>query len=201
MNARLGVFLSGSGRTLENLLGVIDKGELDATAALVVASRECRGADLARARNITTIVIHGAPDAAQLEALAREHTLDWIVLAGYLKLLPIPRSLARRVVNIHPALLPDFGGPGMHGSRVHAAVAHAARAGRITETGCTVHLCDARFDTGPIVLQRTCPVSPDDTPEQIAARVFELEKRAYPEALAMLISGQFSGNASPDRAE
>ncbi len=201
MTARLGVFLSGSGRTLENLVTTIARGALDATIPLVVASRECRGADIARALGIHTRVITGTPSPEAVGSLAREHQLDWVALAGYLKLLPIPASLTGRVVNIHPALLPDFGGPGMHGMKVHQAVAAAARDGRITETGCTVHLCDAHYDTGPIVLQRSCPVAPSDTPDDIAARVFALEQQAYPEALSILFSGGFSGNASPDPAE
>lgn len=199
--ARLGVFLSGQGRTLEYLVSAIAYGALDATIPLVVASRECRGAETARSLGIHTEVIPGVIPEPQLETLAHEHTLDWVVLAGYLKLLPIPQSLPGRVVNIHPALLPDFGGPGMHGMKVHQAVAAAAKTGRITECGCTVHLCDAAYDTGPIVLQHSAPVSPDDTPDQIADRVFELEKLAYPEALSMLISGRFSGNAHANRPE
>lgn len=187
--ARLAVLLSGAGRTLANLLDVIDRGDLDATVPLVVTSRECRGADIARARAITTLVIPGEIPADRLVALAHEHAIDLVVLAGYLKLLPIPPALERRVVNIHPALLPAFGGPGMHGMKVHAAVADAARRGQLTQTGCTVHLCDATYDTGPIVLQRTCPVFPDDTPDAIAARVLELEMQTYPEALRLLISG------------
>lgn len=195
--ARLAVFLSGSGRTLDNLLAVIARGELDASVALVVASRECRGASVAREHDIATLVIPGTIPADRLTELAREHAIDLIVLAGYLRLLPIPPALEGRVVNIHPALLPAFGGPGMHGSKVHAAVADAARRCEITETGCTVHLCDSTYDTGPIVLQRTCPVSPGDTPDAIAARVFGLELAAYPEAIRLLISG----NAPADRPE
>lgn len=201
MTARLGVFLSGSGRTLENLITTIARGGLDATIPLVVASRECRGAEIARACGIETRVIKGSPTTQELKSLASEYELHWIVLAGYLKLLPIPDSLSGRVVNIHPALLPDFGGPGMHGMKVHQAVSAAAREGRITETGCTVHLCDAHYDTGPVVLQKRCPVSAEDAPDDIAARVFELEQQAYPEALSILVSGTFSGNASPDQAE
>lgn len=187
--ARLAVLLSGAGRTLANLLDVIARGDLDATIPLVVASRECRGADIAREHAITTLVIPGEIPADRLVALAHEHAIDLVVLAGYLKLLPIPPALERRVVNIHPALLPAFGGPGMHGMKVHAAVADAARRGKLTQTGCTVHLCDSTYDTGPIVLQRSCPVFPDDTPDAIAARVLDLELQAYPEALRLLISG------------
>lgn len=183
--ARLAVLLSGSGRTLENLLGVIARGELAASVPLVIASRECLGAGKARAAGIETIV-HAAPLAAEeFAALLSARRIDWVVLAGYLRLVPIPPAYEGRVVNIHPALLPDFGGPGMHGDKVHAAVLASGRG----VTGCTVHLCDARFDTGPIVLQRTCPVLPGDTPRTLSARVFEQECAAYPEALRRLIAG------------
>jgi phosphoribosylglycinamide formyltransferase-1 len=127
----------------------------------------------------------GAIPAAALAAVLDEHRIDWVVLAGYLKLVDIPASYRGRVVNIHPALLPDFGGAGMHGHRVHEAVLAAGRA----ESGCTVHLCDEVYDRGRVILQKRCPVLPDDTPETLAARVFELEKAAYPEALAGLIEG------------
>lgn len=186
--ARLMVLLSGSGRTLENLFARIDAGDLPAEVALVVASRECRGADVARARAVPVRVIPGPIPGATLDDLADAHRIDWIVLAGYLQLVPITDATRGRVVNIHPALLPDFGGPGMHGVKVHAAVIEAARKGRVTESGCTVHLADDTYDTGPVILQRRCPVLPDDTPETLAARVFKLELDAYPEALAQLIA-------------
>lgn len=182
--ANLLVMLSGSGRTLVNLAEAIDRGELDARISLVVASRPCPGLDRAAERGLPTRVLTGeiAPD--RLNALAREAHADWVVLAGYLKLVRIPPRLRGRVVNIHPALLPDFGGPGMYGQRVHRAVLDAGR----TESGCTVHLCDDRFDTGPIVWQERCPVLPCDDPASLAARVFERECIAYPKALQRLIA-------------
>ncbi|MEZ6243141.1 MAG: phosphoribosylglycinamide formyltransferase [Phycisphaerales bacterium] len=194
---RLGVFLSGGGRTLENLLERTHAGDLPATIALVVASRECRGADIARAAGVETLVLPGRLSADQVGSLARDHRLDWIVLAGYLKLLAIPPALRGRVVNIHPALLPSFGGPGMHGLHVHQAVlASGAR-----ESGCTVHLCDDRYDTGPVILQKRCPVLPDDTPESLAERVFALERNAYPEALVQLLAGRAPEGRRPTTGE
>lgn len=181
--ARLAVFLSGSGRTLVNLQERIASGELPATIALVVASRECLGAQRARDLGLPVEVIGGDIGAGDLAALLGEHNIGWVVLAGYLRLLPVPQGWEGRVVNIHPALLPDFGGPGMYGDRVHRAVLGSGA----SESGCTVHLCDDRYDTGPIVLQRRCPVLPGDTPETLAARVFGLETQAYPEALRLLI--------------
>jgi folate-dependent phosphoribosylglycinamide formyltransferase PurN len=95
-----------------------------------------------------------------------------------------------RVVNIHPALLPSFGGKGLYGLRVHQSVLVS----RAKETGCTVHLVDDEYDHGPVILQRRCPVVPGDTPETLAARVFEQEQLAYVEALGMLIDGKVKAN-------
>ncbi|MBX3323953.1 MAG: phosphoribosylglycinamide formyltransferase [Phycisphaeraceae bacterium] len=186
--ARLLVLLSGSGRTLLNLADAIDRGELDAEIALVVASRECLGEQRARERGLATRVIAGRLNAEHLLSLVEASRADVVVLAGYLHLVPVPEALRGRIVNIHPALLPEFGGPGMHGLKVHEAVLRAGR----TTSGCTVHLCDERYDTGPILLQRTCPVLPDDTPETLAARVFEQECIAYPQALNDLIAQRVS---------
>ncbi len=186
--ARLLVLLSGSGRTLLNLADAIDRDELDAEIALVVASRECLGQQRAHARGLATRVLAGRLSAEQMLTLVEASGADVVVLAGYLHLVPVPSELRGRIVNIHPALLPEFGGPGMHGLKVHEAVLRAGR----TTSGCTVHLCDERYDTGPILLQRTCPVFPDDTPETLAARVFEQECIAYPQALNDLIAQRVS---------
>lgn len=184
--ARLAVLLSGSGRTLANLLDHIDGGKLHAQVVLVIASRPCPGADIAAARSIPTIIEPGDIPADRLRELLTAAAVQWVVLAGYLRRIAIPRGYESRIVNIHPALLPAFGGPGMYGQNVHQAVIDA----RATESGCTVHLCDAEYDRGPIVLQERCEVRPGDTPRTLADRVFELEKAAYPRALELLISGR-----------
>lgn len=164
---------------------------LPASIELVVASKLCKAEHLARQAGIATSIIPRDLTDAEMCALVESHRIDLVVLAGYLRRVPVPESLAGRIVNIHPALLPDFGGRGMHGQRVHEAVLRAAINGGLTESGCTVHLCDADYDTGPIVLQRTCPILADDTPDSLAARVFEQELIALPEALSLLI-GQLS---------
>jgi phosphoribosylglycinamide formyltransferase-1 len=111
---------------------------------------------------------------------------DLVCLAGWLSLLALPASYQGRVMNIHPALLPGFGGKGMYGHNVHAAVlAHGCRV-----SGCTVHFVDERYDNGPIIVQRTCPVLDDDTPDTLAHRVFEEEKIAYPEAIRLFQEGR-----------
>jgi len=184
MPARLAILLSGSGRTLLNIHDRILAGDIPAEIALVVASRECLGAQRARERALPVRVIRGDIPQAELESLLAEHRIDWVVLAGYLRRLPIPPAYEGHVVNIHPALLPRHGGPGMYGDRVHKAVLEAGE----TESGCTVHLADADYDTGPIILQKRCPVLEGDTPETLAARVFELETQAYPEALKLLLA-------------
>ena len=104
------------------------------------------------------------------------------MLAGFLHYLPIPAAWRGRVVNIHPALLPKFGGKGMYGDRVHQAVIEA----REKESGCTVHWVDDVYDHGAVILQKRVPVRPDDTAEDLAHRVFDAECEAYPEAIALL---------------
>lgn len=189
--ARLAVFLSGGGRSLANLMRAIAQGELGARVVLAVASKECPGAEQARAAGIPTLVLPGEIAGGDLEAVLRKHGVEWVVLAGYLKKLAIPRGFEGRVVNIHPALLPSFGGTGMYGRRVHEAVLAAGA----KESGCTVHLCDDLYDHGPIVLQDKVQVVSGDTPETLAARVFEAECRAYPRAIATLIDGSWRAKA------
>jgi len=184
--ARLAVLISGGGRSLVNLHDRVLDGTVPATIELVVASRECPGSARARARGLRTVVVEGEIPPDRLGDLLRGARVDWVVLAGYLKYLHVPPGFAGRVVNIHPALLPEFGGKGMYGHRVHEAVLRSGA----RESGCTVHLVDDRFDHGPILLQRRCQVLPADTPDTLADRVFELEKRALPEALAALIRSE-----------
>jgi phosphoribosylglycinamide formyltransferase-1 len=185
---RLLIMLSGGGRTMLNLAASIRSGDLPAEIAAVVVSRECAGADAARDLGIPVEVIPGEIPEGDLAALAGGHRAAWVVLAGYLRRVHIPPSLAGRVINIHPALLPKFGGPGMYGRHVHEAVLRAGE----TESGCTVHLCDGEYDRGRVVLQERCPVMPGDTPESLAARVFEAECRTFPKALRMVLTEDLS---------
>ncbi|MEM1423737.1 MAG: phosphoribosylglycinamide formyltransferase [Planctomycetota bacterium] len=182
---RLGIFLSGGGRTMANLHGATVDGRLDAEVAVVVASREGAGAERARGLGLETRVV-GALAGEELDRIVETHRLAWIVLAGYVRLLPITDRVRGRVVNIHPALLPAYGGPGMHGDRVHRAVLDAGD----TRSGCTVHLCDDRYDTGPVLAQSTCPVHADDTVRTLADRVFALELDLYPRTLQLLVRGE-----------
>lgn len=174
---RLGVLLSGGGRSLQNLLDRISDGALDAQVACVASDRaDAFGLERARQAGIPTLVTR---DAGELYAFLRENAVELICLAGYLRLFPIDPDFRGRVLNIHPALLPKFGGKGFYGDRVHAAVLAAGE----TETGCTVHLADDRYDDGKIVLQRRVPVLKGDSVATLAERVFEAECDAYPAAI------------------
>lgn len=177
--------LSGSGRTLANLLEQIAQGALVASVSLVIASRECAGAERARAVGIPTLVIPGNIPPSALADLLALHRIDLVVLAGYLRLVAVPEAWRGRILNIHPALLPEFGGPGMYGDRVHQAVLESGR----KESGCTVHIVDDRYDSGPIVAQARVPVLPGDTTASLAARVFEAECRLYPVAVQQVLAG------------
>jgi phosphoribosylglycinamide formyltransferase-1 len=181
--AHLAVLLSGSGRTLDNLLVAICEKRLAASIELVIASKESLGAEKSRAAGLRTMVVKGEIPREELGRLLHEHAIDWVACAGYLKYLHVPAAYTGRVVNIHPALLPAFGGPGMFGDRVHEAVLRSGA----TESGCTVHLVDDVYDHGRILLQRTCPVLPTDDAHTLATRVFAEECKAYPEALQRLI--------------
>lgn len=190
---RLAVLLSGGGRTLQNFAERIDAGALHAAISVVVSSRpEAYG--LVRARDLgirAHVVSRGAcPDPGALADQVFDHIraagAQLVCLAGWLNLLPIPDDFVNRVLNVHPALLPSFGGPGMYGHHVHEAVLAAG----CKVSGATVHFADQTYDTGPILAQRCCPVRPTDTPGTLAARVFRQECRAYPEAVALIAAGR-----------
>ncbi len=192
---RLGVLLSGGGRTLENILKEIREGRLAGLAevAVVVASRPgIRGIQVGESAGVPVHVVR--PKAfdsveAYSEAMARlldEARVDLVCLAGFLSFWLVPDRYAGRVMNIHPALLPSFGGQGMYGHHVHEAV--LARGCKVS--GCTVHFVTNEYDAGPIILQRAVPAYAEDTPETLAARVFRQECEAYPEAIRLFAEGR-----------
>jgi len=185
------VFLSGGGRTLENLLHHRDVHGLPIDIRLVVASRErIRGVEISRAAGIDTLVIRKRDcpsDDFHCRAMfdpCRAAGASWVIMAGYLQHVMVPADFENRVVNIHPSLLPAFGGPGMFGAKVHQAAIER----RVQISGCTVHYVDNHYDNGPIILQRWCEVEPDDTAESLAAKVFELECEALPAAIRKVAS-------------
>ena len=190
---KLAVLVSGGGTTLQNLLDEIAAKRLEAEVQVVVASRpDIKGLDRARSAGIPAHILERArfPDIDEFSARVFQHCgeagAELICLAGWLCMLAIPERWRGKVINIHPALLPAFGGKGMYGAKVHRAVLdHGCKV-----SGCTVHFVDEHYDNGPIILQRTCPVLDDDTPESLARRVFEEEKIAYPEAIRLFHRGR-----------
>jgi formyltetrahydrofolate-dependent phosphoribosylglycinamide formyltransferase len=185
---KLAVLLSGSGTTLQNLVDEIAAKRLDAEIRVVIGSRPgLKGLDRAAAAKLPNFIVdrrefdNTADFSKQVFSLCDDAGVDLICLAGWLCLLDVPDRYLGRAMNIHPALLPSFGGRGMYGARVHRAVLdHGCKV-----SGCTVHFVDNTYDTGPIILQRTCVVEDDDTAETLAHRVFEEEKLAYPEAIRL----------------
>lgn len=172
-----------------NLHERIVDGTLNATIERVISSRgDVLGVQRAKELGLPVKVVERAKrDAAAFQSslTSAVSDVDLVCMAGFLSLWQIPDAYSGRVINIHPALLPDFGGPGMYGHHVHEAVLAAGR----TESGCTVHYCDNEYDHGPIILQRKVPVLPDDSADSLAARVFEQECIAYPEAIRRIADG------------
>ena len=184
---RIGVLISGGGSTLANLIEHTRDQRLRFTQiAVVISSRQqVRGVKIARAAGLPLHVIRPR-DYASAEAFSAAITqaldqanVDLVVMAGFLCLWMFPPEYAGRVLNIHPALLPDFGGPGMYGHHVHEAVLQAGQ----RESGCTVHLADHQYDQGSIVAQARVPVVETDTPDALAARVQEAERALYPQVI------------------
>jgi formyltetrahydrofolate-dependent phosphoribosylglycinamide formyltransferase len=184
----LAVLLSGSGRTLENMQQAILAGRLSARVVVVVSSKsEAYGLVRARQHGLDAVAVprQDYPDLQAfndaMNAVLTRYPIDLVVLAGFLSLYQPPPALVGHVMNIHPALLPAFGGRGLYGERVHRAVLESGA----KLSGCTVHFADACYDHGPIILQAAVPVHDDDTVESLAARVFAAECELYPQAIQL----------------
>jgi phosphoribosylglycinamide formyltransferase-1 len=192
MTMRIAVAISGRGSNLEALLRALGPGA-PAEVVLVVGDRsEADGLKLARDRGVPVEVLTNPSEAAGWLRLLGRYRADLVVLAGYLQLVPAPviEAYRGRIINIHPALLPSFGGKGMYGLRVHRAVlASGAR-----ETGATVHLVDEVYDRGAVLAQARVPILPGDTPERLAARVLETEHRLLP---AVVLAAAQAGRPVP----
>jgi formyltetrahydrofolate-dependent phosphoribosylglycinamide formyltransferase len=190
---KIAVLISGGGTTLKNLLEKIKNGQLTVAVSLVVASSpKAGGLRFAEEANIPAVVIEQKNFADQdsfsraVFDRCREAGVDLVVMGGFLKRLTIPADFANRVVNIHPGLIPAFCGKGFYGHHVHEAVLeYGAKL-----SGCTIHYADNEYDHGPVILQKAVPVLGDDTPEMLAARVFEAECEAYPEAIQLIAEGR-----------
>ena len=190
---RVAVLISGGGTTLRNLIQRLEAGTLNAQILLVVSSTpKAGGLQFAENAGIPSAVVRrkdfDSQDAfsAAIFDRCRQAGVDVVVMGGFLKRVAIPEDFSNRVINIHPALIPSFCGEGMYGHFVHEAVLdYGAKV-----SGCTIHFADNHYDHGPVILQKAVPVMDDDTPETLAARVFEAECQAYPEVLNLIAAGR-----------
>lgn len=206
-NGRLAVLLSGTGSTMQNLHDHTQQGVLKACGgeiACVIGSKPgLIGLEKASKLGLNHRTIgkadHPEPEArsAAIFEAVRQCNAGLVVLAGYLYLLNIPDDFHGRVVNVHPSLLPSFGGRGMYGQHVHQAVLDAG----CKVSGCTVHLADDRYDTGPILAQSSCAVEPGDDAVALSARVQAIERQLYPQVLADLIAGRYELDESTGLAQ
>ena len=190
---RLGILISGGGTTLMNIVKHIQEGKLNAKVAVVISSLStAAGVEKAKnaGLNVKIIRTKDYPDIDRFSKRIEEElaavNVDLVIQGGWLCLWKIPARYENRVMNIHPALLPSFGGQGMWGHHVHEAVLAAG----CKVSGCTVHFCTNEYDKGPIIVQQSCPVKNDDTPETLATRVFEQECIAYPQAIKLFGEGK-----------
>lgn len=202
---RIAVFASGEGSNFEALVQASRNGVLNAEIALLLVNRPTAGAlERANRLEISSVVLNPKDfpsrdqwDSAVLKTLQKER-IEWVALAGFLTLIG-PRTLEaypRRIVNVHPALLPEFGGPGMYGERVHQAVIASGR----KESGITIHLVDAEYDRGEILAQVRVALTEGETPAQLAAKIHHLEHQNYPKVLNDLVWGRLTksgGSGSP----
>ena len=191
----LGAMISGGGTTLMNILEYIKDGRLNAEVSLVISSRSTvAGAERAKAAGLNVKIIRKKdyPDidrfSKRIEQELVAANVDLVVQGGWLCLWKIPARYENRVMNIHPALLPSFGGQGMWGHHVHQAVINAG----CKVSGCTVHFCTNDYDKGPIIVQKCCPVQENDTPNSLAKRVFEQECLAYPQAIKLFAENRLT---------
>lgn len=179
---KLVVLVSGGGRTAENLHTKIQENlnSYISISLVIASSSKIKAFNKLKSIGLNVEIV---PESDQLliERIKKEKA-DFIILAGWLKLFPIPPDFAGKVINIHPSLLPDFGGKGFWGLKVHTAVINS----KVKKSGCTVHFANENYDEGDIILQRTCQVYPTDTPSTLANRVFNEECIALPEAIIML---------------
>ena len=189
MTTRIAVLASGGGSNLQAIMDYLDTrgSERGGEVVLVASDRPGAGAlDRARARRIATASITNAPDS--LWTLLDEHGIDLVALAGYLRFVPdrVTKHYAGNIVNVHPSLLPSFGGAGMYGMRVHQAAIDAG----VRVSGATVHFVDAEYDRGPIIAQWPVPVFPADDAHTLAARVLTVEHLLYPRVIDALAAGR-----------
>ncbi len=188
----IAVLISGGGTTLQNFIDLRNRGELHVDFKLIISSRSSvKGLQRAADADIPTMVIERSANpeglfSKQITDALREADVGLVCMGGFLSMWIIPPDFEGRVMNVHPALLPGFGGKGFYGRRVHEAVLEAG----CKVSGCSVHFVDNIYDNGPIILQKAAAVHEDDTPETLAKRVRKREKVVYPEAIRLFAQGR-----------
>lgn len=188
---RIAVLVSGGGSNLQSIIDNIEQGNLNCEISYVIADRECYGLERAEKHGIKNVLLdrkvlkEKLSDEISNVLKNDDEKTDYIVLAGYLSILSpeFIKKWSRKIINIHPSLLPKFGGKGMYGMNVHRAVIEAKE----TESGCTIHFVDTGVDTGEIILQIKVPVLSDDTPEVLQKRVLEKEHVLLIEGIKKLL--------------
>jgi len=192
---RLAVFISGTGRTLKNLIDHIRAGQLTAEIVVVVSNVvNVVGLQYAEGESISIEIVERCQYGSLQEfseanfSICRAAQADYVVLGGYLRRLEIPKDFENRVLNIHPSLIPSFCGKGYYGNIVHSKALEYG----VKVSGCTVHFVDQDYDSGPILLQKAVEVYEGDTPDTLNDRVFAAECQAYPEAIELLAQGRVS---------
>ena len=191
----IAVLISGSGTTLRNLIELQVRGMLPVDFRLVVSSKsQAGGLKYAEAAAIPAVVIskNGMQSAEEHSECVfraiRDSGAELVVMGGYLQHVLIPADFEKKVINIHPSLIPSFSGKGMYGLKVHQAAIDFG----VKVTGCTVHFVDNEYDHGPIILQNICAVLETDSAESLQRRVFELECKALPQAIRMIVARRFT---------
>ena len=195
---RICVFASGRGSNLQAIIDGVEEGRLNCEIVFVMSNNSSSGAlEIARKKNIPAYhlserVFHKNNFEESLIDLLEKHKPDLIVLAGYMKLVPVSviRRFENRIINIHPALLPKFGGKGMYGMNVHNAVFRAGE----KVSGVTIHIVNENYDEGKIIYQEKIDISDCKSPEEIAEKVLKLEHKVYPEVIQKIIEGKIKLN-------
>lgn len=193
---RIAVLASTRGTDLQAVIDAIHAGTLDVELSCVITNRPCQAAQRARAQGFATFELNSAGKSAhefdqEMLAILGKHNIDLIVLVGYMRILSAEfvRAFPRKIINVHPALLPKFGGKEFYGKNVHEAVLASGD----TESGMTIHYVDENVDTGKIILQKKCAVLGNDTPETLKTRVQALEREWYPKVIGKLAASKDSG--------
>ena len=188
--SNIAIFASGSGTNAENIINYFSNRKTAKVAVVLSNNPEAYVIKRSEKLKVPAIIFdrHDFYQTENVLGILEDYDINYIVLAGFLWLVPgnILQKYRNRIINIHPALLPDFGGKGMYGERVHRAVIKSG----VRESGITIHHVDEVYDNGRVIFQARCPVSDNDTPETLAAKIHELEYRYYPEIIEKIITGE-----------